>query len=117
LGCVSLYPWCNQQGGRGYQDHQWNFYDDTTTPLLVVLGADDDEADPRSCVDKAKENAYKVFPGTTHAFDHSLMADKPVVLQQGNRTHTHRYNRQSVEAAWELTLDFIARRGGGSGTH
>lgn len=120
---ISLYPWCNQQGGRGYQDHQWNFYDDTTTPLLVVLGADDDDADPRSCVDQAKENAsrgmpveYKVFPGTTHAFDHSLMADTPVVLQQGNRTHTHRYNRQSVEAAWELTLDFIARRVGGSGT-
>jgi dienelactone hydrolase len=84
--------------------------------LLVLLGADDGDADPRSCVDKAKANAakgmpveYKVFPGTTHAFDHSLMGDKPVVLRYGNRTVTHRYNRDSVEAAWRLTLDFLGR--------
>jgi dienelactone hydrolase len=113
---VSMYPWCNQQGGRTYRDHQWNFFDDTTTPLLVLLGADDDDADPRSCIDKARANAakgmpveYKVFPGTTHAFDHSLMGDKPVLMRQGNRTITHRYNRESVEAAWRLTLDFLGR--------
>jgi dienelactone hydrolase len=118
---VSLYPWGNQQAGPWYQDHQWNFYDDTTTPLLLLLGADDDEADPRSCIDKAKANAakgmpveYKVFPGTSHAFDHSLMADKPFVFQQGGRTVTYRYNRESVEAAWRLTLDFLGRHVGGS---
>jgi dienelactone hydrolase len=119
---ISLYPWCNEQGGRSYQEHQWNFYDDTTTPLLVLLGADDDDSNPRSCVEKAKENAskglpveYKVFPGTTHGFDNSLIGDKPFVFQQGNQTITYRYNRQSVDAAWQLTLDFIARRVGGSG--
>jgi len=120
---ISLYPLCNQRLGRVHRDHQWNFYDDTNIPLLVLLGSDDDEADPRSCIDKAKENAargmpveFKVFPGTTHAFDHSLMGDKPVVTQQGSRTVTHRYNRESVEAAWKLTLDFLGRRVGGSGT-
>jgi dienelactone hydrolase len=121
---VSVYPWCNQQGGRkGYFDHQWNFYDDTDIPLLVLVGADDDEADPRSCIDQAKKNAARgmpveltVFPGTTHAFDHSWMGDKPVVTQQGARTITHRYNRESVEATWKLTLDFLARRLGGTGT-
>jgi dienelactone hydrolase len=114
---VSVYPWCNQQGGSRYQEHQWNFFDDTTTPLLVLLGADDDDADPRSCIDKAKSNAakgmpveYTVFPRTTHAFDHSLMGDKASVFRQGGRTITHRYNRESVEAAWRLTLDFLGRR-------
>ena len=118
---VSLYPWCNQQGGPSYQDHQWNFYDDTTTPLLVLLGADDDDADPRSCIDKAKVNAakgmpveYKVFPGTTHAFDNSLLADKPFVFQQGGHTVTYRYNRESVDEAWRLTLDFLGRHVAGS---
>lgn len=120
---VSVYPWCNQQVGTRYQDHQWNFYDDTDIPLLVLLGADDDEADPRSCIEKAKENAakgmpveFKVFPGTTHAFDHSWMGDKPVVAKAGSLTVTYRYNRESVEATWKLSLDFLARRVGGSGT-
>lgn len=120
---ISLYPWCNQQGGREYRDHQWNFYDDTTIPLLVLLGGDDDEADPRSCIEMAKKNAAKgmpveftVFPGTTHAFDHSLMGDKPVVTRQGNHTVTYRYNRESVEASWQLALEFLRRRVGDSRT-
>lgn len=120
---VSLYPWCNQQGGRDYQDHQWNFYDDTDIPLLVLLGGDDDEALPRSCIDKAKENAakgmpveFKVLPGATHAFDHSLMGDKPFVVQQGSQTLTYRYNREAVEASWKLMFDFLERRVGGTGT-
>jgi dienelactone hydrolase len=83
------------------------------------LGADDDEADPRSCIDKAKANAakglpveVKVFPGTTHAFDHSLMGDKPVVVPQGRRTITYRYNRPAVEESWKLMQDFLARHVG-----
>lgn len=118
---ISVYPWCHHQGpGRAYREHQWNFFDDTDVPLLVVVGGDDDEADPRSCVDKARANAakgmpveLKVFPGTTHAFDHSWMADKPVASQQGGRTVTYRYNQEAVEGTWKLTLDFLERRIGG----
>lgn len=116
---ISVYPWCNQQVGTRYQDHQWNFYDDTDIPLLVLLGADDDEANPRSCIDKAKGNAAKglpveftVFPNTTHAFDHTWMGDKPVVAKAGSLTVTYRYNRESVEATWKLTLDFLGRHVG-----
>ncbi|MGH8632671.1 MAG: dienelactone hydrolase family protein [Burkholderiales bacterium] len=119
-GIISVYPWCHHQGpGRDYKEHHWNFFDDTDIPLLVVLGADDDEADPRSCIDKANANAakgmpveFKVFPSTTHAFDHSWMADKPVVTQQWGRTVTYRYNREAVETTWKLTLDFLERRVG-----
>ena len=117
----SFYPWCNQQAGTTHQDFQWNFYDDTTTPLLVLLGAEDDDCDPRSCIDKARENAakgmpveYKVFPGATHRFDDSSLADKPFVFQRGGQTITHRYNSESVEAAWRLTLEFLGRHAGGS---
>jgi dienelactone hydrolase len=116
---VSIYPWCNQQGGTGYKDHQWNFFDDTDIPLLVVVGADDDDADPRSCIDKAKENAAKglpveltVLPNATHAFDHTWMKS-PVVTSVGNRTITNRYNPEAVEATWKATLDFLGRRVGG----
>jgi len=113
---VSVYPWCNQQVGNRYQDHQWNFYDDTDIPLLVVVGADDDEADPRSCIEKAKDNAAEglpvelaVLPGTTHAFDHTWMKNPEVSYQAGHSV-THRYNPEAVEATWKLTLDFLGRR-------
>lgn len=112
---VSVYPWCNQQVGRTRQDHQFNFYGDTDVPLLVVLGADDDEADPRSCVEQAQANAAKglpveftVLPGTTHAFDHTWMQN-PVVTQQAGHSVTYRYNPESVEATWRLTVAFLAR--------
>jgi dienelactone hydrolase len=120
---VSVYPWCNQQVGNRFQDHQWNFYDDTDIPLLVIVGADDDEADPRSCIDKAKENAAKglpveltVLPGTTHAFDHTWMKT-PMVSQQAGHSVTHRYNPEAVESTWKLTSDFLARRLGGTATN
>ena len=121
---VSVYPWCNQQVGRTRQDHQWNFYDDTDIPLLVVLGADDDEADPRSCIEQAKKNIAKglpvdlaVLPGTTHAFDHTWMGAEPVVATKGDgRTITYRFNRASVETTWKLTLEFLGRRLAGLGT-
>jgi dienelactone hydrolase len=117
---VSVYPWCNQQAGNKFQDHQWNFYDDTDIPLLVVVGADDDEADPRSCVEKAKENAARgfpveltVLPGTTHAFDHTWMK-KPMVSTQAGHSVTYRYNPESVQATWKLALDFLGRNIGDS---
>ncbi len=120
---VSVYPWCNQQVGSRYQDHQHNFFDDTDIPLLVLVGADDDEADPRSCIEKAKENAAKglpvelaVLPNTTHAFDHTWMKN-PVVTHQAGHSVTYRYNPESVEATWKLTLEFLRRRTGGAGTH
>jgi len=113
---VSVYPWCNQQVGGIHQDHQWNFYDDTDTPLFVVLGADDDEADPRSCIEQAKENAAKGLPveftvlaGTTHSFDHTWMRN-PIVTQQAGHSVTYRYNRDSVETTWNLAQAFLARR-------
>ncbi len=112
---VSFYPWCNQHSGQGYQDHQWNFNDDTTTPLLVLLGAKDDSS-PRSCIEQATQNAamgmpveYREFPERTHAFDHSLWGDQPVAVQYGYRTVTYRYKRQSVEASWALIVDFLKR--------
>lgn len=121
---ISVYPWCSHSGpGHAYRDHHWNFFDDTDIPLLVVVGEDDDEADPRSCVEKARANAakglpveLKMFPGTTHAFDHSWMADKPVAGKTGGRTVTYRYNREAVEETWKLTLDFLGRNFGVSAT-
>jgi len=51
-----------------------------------------------------------VFAGTTHAFDHSLMGDKPAVFNYGCRIVTQRYNKQAVDTSWELIVDFIKRR-------
>jgi dienelactone hydrolase len=121
---VSFYPWCNQQRGPALQDHQWNFYDDTTTPLLLLLGAEDSEADYSTCTAKAQENAakgmpveFKVFAGATHSFDSSILGDKGYEFWQGRgewRTRiVYRYNREAVEESWRLALAFFARHGAG----
>jgi dienelactone hydrolase len=114
---VAMYPWCNERRGAG-GDHQYNFYDDTDVPLFLVLGADDDEASPASCVDQAKKNAakglpvsWKVYPKTTHGFDSSLMGDKPFVIRQGTSTVTYRYNAATVAEAWADSLTFFGRNG------
>ena len=111
---IAMYPWCNQHEGRG-GDHQTNFFDDTDVPLLLILGEDDDEASPYSCIQQAKKNAerglpatYKVYPKTTHAFDRSFMKDKPFEQRLGNRTVIYRYNESTVRESWRESVAFFA---------
>lgn len=117
---VAMYPWCNERAGPG-GDHQFNFYDDTDTPLLLALGADDDDASPKSCVDQARKNKgkglpveWKLYPKTTHAFDYSFLGDKPATVRQGTQTITYRYNAATVADVWETSQAFYARSLGGT---
>lgn len=112
---IAFYPWCNERTPLG-GDHQYNFYDDADLPLLLLLGADDDEARPATCIQQAKKNArkglpvsWKVYPNTTHGFDLSHLGGKPLKRQMGNRMVTYRYNPKSVEEAWHDTREFLAR--------
>ena len=116
---VSMYPWCNERSGAG-GDHQFNFRDDTDVPLFVVLGADDDDSPPKSCIEQAKKNAarglpvtWKLYPHTTHAFDNSLFGDKPQTFRQGTQTITYRYNAATVTESWADSLAFFVSNGVG----
>lgn len=112
---VAMYPWCNEFAGRG-GDHQFNFYDDTDIPLLLILGQDDDDSPPDSCIRQARANAekglpvtWRLYPKTTHAFDLSQLGDKPYRFWQGNKTVTYRYNANTVDEAWRESLALFAR--------
>ncbi len=115
---IAFYPWCNERVGPAHQDHQWNFYDDIGTPLLVLLGENDDEADPRSCIDQARKNAergqpvaWKVYEKTTHAFDFANAAGEYVMFKRATPrgTVTYRGDAQAVERAWQDMKAFLDR--------
>jgi dienelactone hydrolase len=53
--------------------------------------------------------SWKLYPNTTHAFDHSLLGDKSFKRSAGGRTFTYRYNAKSVEDAWRDTREFLVR--------
>jgi dienelactone hydrolase len=109
---IAFYPWCAPSGPA----RETNFYDDTDTPLLVLLGAKDDETPTAPCIQMAKQVAargvpvsWKLYPDTTHAFDNSLLGDKVFKRSSGGRTFTYRNNAKSVEAAWRDSREFLSR--------
>ena len=111
---VSLYPHCNGQVGSSNQDHMWNFYDDISTPLLLLLGEEDDEARPDSCIPQARKNvargqpvAWKLYPKATHAFDIANLAGEPITFQRGR--FTYRGDAQITEQAWQEMKAFLER--------
>jgi dienelactone hydrolase len=109
---VAFYPWC----APSTPARETNFYDDTNTPTLVLLGAKDDETPIAPCIQQAKQLAargmpvsWKLYPNTTHAFDNSLMGDKVFKRSAGGRTFHYRYSAKSVEDAWRDTRAFLAK--------
>lgn len=118
VAVVAFYPWCTPSGPT----QETNFYNDTDTPLLVLLGAKDDETPTVPCIEQAKRLAskgvpvsWKLYPDTTHAFDNSLLGDKVFTRESGGRKFTYRYNAKSVEAAWRDSREFLARSMGAKG--
>jgi dienelactone hydrolase len=85
--------------------------------LFLVLGADDDESSPKSCVEQARKNKdrglpveLKLYPKTTHGFDFSQLGDKPWTFRRpGGDTITYRYNAATVTDAWTLSRAFYSR--------
>jgi len=112
---VAFYPWFNEQSGPVRYDRMFNFYDDTQTPLLVLLGGDDNEARPRSCVEQARKNAgrgepveWKVYAGATHAFDNATAGGTLATFQRG--PYLYRGDAAVVEQAWQDMKAFLDKR-------
>ncbi|MBV8030021.1 MAG: dienelactone hydrolase family protein [Betaproteobacteria bacterium] len=112
---VAFYPWCNEQAGLLRQDHMFNFYDDINTPLLVLLGAQDNEARPRSCVAQARSNAergepveWKLYENATHAFDNASVGGNPATFQRG--PYVYRGDASVVDEAWQDMKTFLNKR-------
>jgi dienelactone hydrolase len=108
---VAFYPACN---GPGSEDYQRNFYDDINTPLLLLLGREDDETRPASCVEQARKNAargqpvaWKLYENATHAFDAANLAGEYVTFQRAR--FTYRGDAKIAEQAWQETNAFLDR--------
>jgi len=108
---IALYPACN---GPGAEDYQRNFYDDISTPLLLLLGKEDDETRPASCVEQARKSAargqpveWKLYENATHAFDAANLAGEYVTFQRAR--YTYRGDAKIAEQAWQEMKPFLDR--------
>lgn len=101
---VAFYPYCSER----------YFYDDISTPTLILIGDADDETPALMCTDKAKVLQgkgqpvfFKVYPGTTHAFD--TFRTQPFVNTYGGRSHIYRYDPVATADAEKEAKAFLVR--------
>jgi len=106
---IALYPACNSPGA---EDYQRNFYDDISTPLLLLLGREDDETRPASCVEQARKAAergqpvaWKLYENATHAFDAANLAGEYVTFQRAR--YTYRGDAKIAGQAWQDMKAFL----------
>lgn len=83
---VAFYPGCEAEERRGYA---------ANTPLLLMLGEDDDWTPSQACVNLAQADtthiSYKLYPGAHHGFDSraplKLRRDVPNGVRPGEGVH------------------------------
>ena len=113
---VALYPYCTPPSPNLPPDvveRLDNLRDDTTTPLLILIGGADDESPAALCSTRVGQLqrrgepvAIKVYPGVTHAFDYASLGDRPFTTPRG---FTYRYNREATEDAAQVSRAFLDR--------
>lgn len=115
---VAFYPGCTgYHSNPQVHENLNNLYDDINTPLLMLLGELDDETPPGTCVDKAKPLRdrglpvfWKVYPGTTHAFDLAHLGNRTLIREvPGRGKFTYRYNPEATEDAWKEASAFLGQ--------
>lgn len=112
--CLSVagYPFCTPISPQPqYRPPQNNLYDDIKTPLLILIGANDNETDPIQCATKAERLAAKgqpvsshVYPGVTPALDDSRLTG-----QRTNGRDIYRYDKTATDDATERMRQFFGR--------
>jgi dienelactone hydrolase len=112
---VSFYPWCNEVTPTG-GDHQVNYYGDIDVPLLMLLGAADDDSPPATCIAEGKKSvakgqpvSWKLYPNATHGFDFAHLGKQPMKVQTGKRVATYRYNPEATTEAGRDLQNFLTR--------
>ncbi len=109
---IAVYPFCTPiSNSPQYRLLQNNLYDDIKTPLLILIGADDNETDPIECAAKAgrlqskgQPVAYHVYPGVTHAFD-----DVRFTGGRTNGRYLYRYDKAATDDAAERMRQFFGQ--------
>jgi dienelactone hydrolase len=102
---IGVYPGCNA----------WKA-ERVTSPLLMLIGGDDDWARPGPCVERAKALQaggavveWKIYPGAMHAFDEPG-PDRIVQTPGGGMPHHLRYDAVAASDAHAQVQRFLAAR-------
>ena len=109
---IAVYPFCTPiSNSPQYRAIQNNLYDDIKTPLLILIGAEDNETDPIQCAQKARyleaegqPVSHHVYPGVTHAFDDSRFAGRHT-----NGRYIYRYDKAATEDAADRMRQFFGQ--------
>ncbi|MBM3554866.1 MAG: prolyl oligopeptidase [Alphaproteobacteria bacterium] len=114
---ASVYPHCLTPGIRvpnGTVDIEF-LGQDTNRPLLVLMGALDEETPPKFCLPRLESLKAKsapvewhVFPGTTHGWDQARSHGYRAQTLSGG-SHTYQYSSESTQASQKMVLDFLKR--------
>lgn len=88
-----------------------------TTPLLVLMGEDDTETDPKDCVPLLSEQKgqgapveWEIYTNTTHAFDDIKWQFQTFRKKDFRGTEVvYRYNEESVREAEKRAFAFLER--------
>ena len=92
--------------------------DDIDLPVIAFLGAIDNEAPAKPCVEaaerlraKGRPVSYKVYPDTTHSFDEPRWGTQGQQIMHGTRgPFLYRFNPQARDDAWrEMKTLFDAK--------
>jgi dienelactone hydrolase len=105
---ASFYPGCGSDSPNPAAQATYKWGDDIITPVMLLLGAIDDESPPQFCTGKAdrlrargQPILYKVYANTTHSFDSPIWGLQGREIRHGTRgPFLYRYNPDATEDAW-----------------
>jgi dienelactone hydrolase len=117
---AAFYPGCGTSEPdappRVRESYDWG--GDVTTPLMLFLGANDDDSPPGFCTQRAERArasgqpvSYRVYENTTHAFDSPQLGTQGMRVRLGSNRGTaiYRYNPATTEVAAAELLAFLAQ--------
>lgn len=116
---VSVYPHCfipNFPLPRGRTDLEWLSVDSTDRPLLVLMGAADEETPAKFCLPrlealraKGANVVWHIFPDATHSWDNRAVSGNTVPKTAFGGVYTPVFNGQVTQEAHARALEFFAR--------
>jgi dienelactone hydrolase len=112
---ISMYGFCALGPTRGRPQGIQILQPDTDRPLLLLMGGQDTELPPASCIDrlpKLKESGapvqWHVYPEATHAWDKSEQNGFTKVDFKGERV-TYRYDKTITEDSRTRVVQFLSK--------
>lgn len=118
---VALYALCALAPSKGRPQGIMILQQDTSRPLLMLLGEKDNELPPQSCIKelplrKASGSPveWHVYPNTTHAWDKAEQDGFTKPSPINGEVVEYRHNKDATEDARKRVFEFLKRHSDGS---